>query len=212
MSYDNGGPFGSGSPAGGQRAYPQSYNDPSFSPGQQPGGSGNRTLFLILGIVSAITVLGALVCCGLGYFGVQMVGTELARQYQPQIQNSPEIVEHIGEIQEMALDLQGAQRAGEPGAMVFSVRGTKGSGQIVVDPGQAARAPDEAFELILPDGRRLPITEVARDRRLDPRAAEMTDDLPPDDDDLPPNDGDLPPDAEAESLDVDSPPENDPFR
>jgi hypothetical protein len=157
MSYGNSGQFDPGAPQGGQRAYPQSYNDPSFPPPRPP--SNNRTLYWILGIVSFITLGGVLLCCGFGFFGLRMASSELAKQFRPQIQNSPEIVEHIGEIQDMSLSIRGMQRAGEAGVMIFDVTGTKGSGQVSVDMARVEDG-DGAFELILADGRRIPLTGV----------------------------------------------------
>jgi hypothetical protein len=178
MSYGNGGQFGGPeSPQGGQRGYPQSYNDPSFA--RPPQTSSNRTLFWILGIIAMVAIGGIVACCGFGFFGFRMATTELAKQFRPQIQNSPEIVEHIGEIHEMSFSLQGTQQAGEPGVMAFDVTGSKGSGQIAVDTARAEHAPDQAFELILPDGRRMPLTGVSPARsRFAPAEPVPVEELP----------------------------------
>lgn len=159
MSYGNGGGFDPDQPQGGGRNYPQSYNDPSLRP--QPPKSNNRTLFWILGIVSFITIGGAIACCGLGYFGIQMATKELATQFRGQIESSPEIAEHIGEVEDMTLSFQAMQQAGEAGKLVFEIKGSKGSGQVSVDLSKAERQnTEEAFELILADGTRLPLTVV----------------------------------------------------
>ncbi len=158
MSYGNGGSFDPGSVPGGQRPYPQSYNDPNF-PHQQPPRSGNRTLFWVLGIIAALFIAGVIACCGFVYLGVPFVSNQLANQLRPQLQNSPEIVEHIGEIQDMTLNPQAMQQEDQSGKMVFDLQGTKGNGQVVVDPAQfGANTIDEGLELVLPDGRRIPIT------------------------------------------------------
>jgi hypothetical protein len=159
MSYGNGGGFDPDQPQGGGRNYPQSYNDPSLRP--QPPKSSNRTLFWILGIVSFITIGGAIACCGLGYFGIRMATQELATQFRGQIQSSPEIAEHIGDVEDMTLSFQAMQQAGEAGKLVFEIKGTKGSGQVSVDLAKAEGPnPEEAFELVLSDGTRLPLTVV----------------------------------------------------
>jgi hypothetical protein len=147
-----------GSQPTGQRTYPQSYNDPGF--GQPVKQSGNKALYWILGIVSAVTIGGALVCCGGGYFLVRFTTNELAKQFRGPVQNSPEVAEHIGDIEDMTLSFQAMQAAGDQGKLVFEVKGSKGSGKVVVDMSKAERDPDKAFELVLSDGTRLPMTEV----------------------------------------------------
>lgn len=147
-----------GSKSSGQRPYPQSYNDPGF--GQPVKSSGNKALYWILGIVSAVTIGGALVCCGGGYFLVRFATNELATQFRGPVQNSPEVAEHIGDIEDMTLSFQAMQAAGDQGKLVFEVKGAKGSGKVVVDMAKAERDSDNAFELVLSDGTRLPMTEV----------------------------------------------------
>lgn len=206
MSYGNGGSFDPGSVPGGQRPYPQSYNDPNF-PHRQPTRSSNRTLFWVLGIIAAIVLIGAVACCGFGYYGFQFIGSQLANQLRPQLQNSPEIVEHIGEIQTMTLNPQAMQQTDHSGKMVFDVTGTQGNGQIVVDPEQLGQqTADEGVVLILPDGRQIPLTGFAPppppadSEPVDPKAG---DDPPPNDspDDAVSTEAELesPTDAEAES-------------
>jgi hypothetical protein len=142
----------------GQRPYPQSYNDPGFGQPVKP--SGSKALYWILGIVSAVTIGGALVCCGGGYFLVRFTTTELAKQFRGPVQNSPEVAEHIGDIEDMTLSFQAMQAAGDQGKLVFEVKGSKGSGKVVVDMSKADTDPENAFELVLSDGTRLPMTEV----------------------------------------------------
>lgn len=173
MSYGNGGSFDPGSVPGGQRPYPQSYNDPN-TPYRQPPRSSNRTLFWVLGIIALLGVLGVVACCGFGYYGFRFISTQFANQLRPQLQNSPEIVEHIGEIQEMALNPQAMQQPDHSGKMVFDVSGTKGTGQVVVDPEKFGdRGIDEDLILILPDGKRIPLTGLGPlPEPVDPDAAD----------------------------------------
>ncbi len=184
MSYGNGGSFDPGSVPGGQRPYPQSYNDPHDAPRQAPR-SGSRTLLWVLGILAALAVIGVVACCGFGYFGFQFIGSQLANQLRPQLQSSPEIVEHIGEIETMTLNPQAMQQADHSGKMVFDLTGTKGNGQVVVDPEEFGdRSVDEGLVLILPDGRRIPLTGLLpppEPTEPDPADAEAGDPLPPSD-------------------------------
>jgi hypothetical protein len=197
MSYGNGGGFDPDQPQGGGRAYPQSYNDPSVRP--QPPKSSNRTLFWILGIVSFITVGGAIACCGLGYFGIQMATKELATQFRGQIENSPEVAEHIGDVEDMTLSFQAMQQAGEAAKLVFEIKGTKGSGQVSVDLSKAeGKNPEEAFELVLPDGQRIPLTGV-KDDELDFEISEPDAESESSDES---SDMDDPADEESEDLDT----------
>lgn len=149
---------GQGPQQGGQRPYPQSYNDPGFGQPVKP--SSNRTLYWILGIVSAVTIGGAIVCCGGGYFLIQFTTSELAKQFRGPVQNSPEVVEHIGEIEDMTLSFQAMQAAGDQGKLVFEVKGSKSSGQVVVDTSKMEDDPENAYELVLADGTRIPMTSV----------------------------------------------------
>jgi len=165
---------GQGPQQGGQRPYPQSYNDPSFGQAVKP--SSNRTLYWILGIVSAVTIGGAIVCCGGGYFLILFTTSELAKQFRGPVQNSPEVVEHIGEIEDMTLSFQAMQAAGEQGKLVFEVTGTKSSGQVVVDTSKMEDDPENAYELVLADGTRIPMTSVELGaQNLDDEGIQMDD-------------------------------------
>jgi hypothetical protein len=161
MSDGNSGHFGPQSPRSGGRSYPQSYDDPNVPQRRQPP-AGNRKLFWILGIVALVSLGGLVLCCGLGYFVFNMATTGLAQQFQQQIQQSPEIVEHIGDIQTLTISIEATQRAAQEGKkMAYDITGSRGSGQLVVDLSQVEAGRSEAaFELLLPDGRRLPLTAV----------------------------------------------------
>src|SRR5690606_5778731 len=144
-----------------------------------------RTLFWVLGILAAIGLIGAVACCGFGYFGFQFIGSQLANQLRPQLQSSPEIVEHIGEIETMTLNPQAMQQADHSGKMVFDLTGTKGNGQVVVDPEEFGdRSVEGGLVLSLPDGRRIPLTGLLpppEPTEPDPADAEAGNPLPPSD-------------------------------
>ncbi len=107
-------------------------------------------------------LFGLLLCCGgfgmLSYFGLGVVGDVI----QAEVENSPTIIENIGEIESMSLNLaatgeeaQGIQ-PGQSAPMVFDVVGTKGDGKIVVQQSRTGQGIDSAV-LVLPSGERLPI-------------------------------------------------------
>jgi hypothetical protein len=142
---------------GGGPSYPEAYQQPPNSP---PGGSGGRVLLWVFGIIGLLSTVAALVCCGVGYFGIRTVRTELAKQYQQQVGNSPEIAEHVGNIETMDLSFQAMGDPANSGKMVFNLRGSEGSAQLAIDPSKAEASPGSAFVLILEDGQRIPLTGV----------------------------------------------------
>lgn len=175
MSYAGGGHFGPESPQdgqreGGQRTYPQNFNDPLFP--QPPPARGNRTLLWVLGILALLTVVGFVACCGIGWFVFRTTSDELGRQVQAEIAGSPEIAEHIGEIESTRLNVQAMQNT--ENQLVLDVQGSKGSGQVLVDMGWLEqRDGDSSLELRLPDGQRLPITGTrSEQRRLERQEAD----------------------------------------
>jgi len=175
MSYGNSGGFDPDSSSSGNRPYPQSYSDPGVR--QPPPKSNNQALYWILGIVSAVTIGGALVCCGGGYFAVRFATGELANQFRRPIQASPEIAEHIGEIEDMTLSFTAMQAAGDQGKLVFEVKGTKGAGKVEVDLAKTESEDfEEAFVLIKSDGTRVPLTGVDLDQMAGDEFETMTDD------------------------------------
>lgn len=135
----------------------QTYGQDDFV--QPPPKKGGKGLLIGCGIAS---LLGMLVCCGgfamLGYFGLGVVGDVV----QAEVENSPTIIEHIGEIDSMSLNLTatGEEAQGvEPGQaapMVFDVQGSKGSGMIVAQQSRTSPGINSAV-LVLPSGERFPI-------------------------------------------------------
>ena len=88
-------------------------------------------IILILGGIGGVLLL---VCCGgfalLGMFGLNVVGDVVKKD----IQNVPEIQEHIGEISKCSFNIMAtsnlAEETGEQGVMVFDLSGSKGSGTL----------------------------------------------------------------------------------
>lgn len=142
-------------------------SDPSlpqgYQPSSPPGNSGGRVLLWVFGIIGLISCLAAIACCGVVYFSIHTVRTELAKQVQRQVGTSSEIAEHIGEIESMDLSFQAMGDPANAGKMVFEIRGPRGSGQLVIDPTRMESDPNNAFVLILEDGRRIPLVDVESD-------------------------------------------------
>ncbi len=64
----------------------------------------------------------------LAKFGLDQVGGQVAQQ----VQNDPAIVEHIGNVESVSMDIMGTtkyqQESGDSDGMVFEITGDKGTG------------------------------------------------------------------------------------
>lgn len=147
---------------------PTSYAQDDFNQ-QPPRRSGNRLLIgcLIAGVV------GALVCCG-GMFAMYRFGTTMMGEViRDEIRDSPTIVEHIGDIESLQMNIGATSEevqnapAGQGSPLVFDIVGSKGSGQVVVMQSGAAGTIVDSAILVLPDGERLPIELAGNAEELD---------------------------------------------
>lgn len=120
----------------------------------------------ILGIGGGVLLL---LCAGCGlamYFSVTGVMGFMGGMVKEQIQNDPVIVEHIGDVQSVDINYtatgQEAEKNPQPGrnVLVFDVKGSKGSGQLVGTQVQAA-APGHVLEdmKLRKGGQEYPLTE-----------------------------------------------------
>ena len=109
---------------------PQAYQSPP--PYQPQPRSSNKSLWIVLGVVLALAIGGAVVCCGgvvlLGRWGLDMVGQDIAGQ----LRDDPIIQEEIGEIEEISVDLIASGVHTDQETFIYDVEGTKGSGQLTV--------------------------------------------------------------------------------
>lgn len=135
--------------------------------GPQPT-SGSRVLLWVLGIFATLTLLLLTICCGVALYGFRIFQNEVSRGITEQVRKSPEIVEHIGEIEQVDLTFSELSTE-EAGTMVLHVRGTKGSGKLSVNPTLVDGEPEKAYVLILEDGQRIPLTGL-RETTSDPAA------------------------------------------
>lgn len=155
-------------------------NDPPLAYGQDdfanppPRRSGNR---LLIGCLIA-AVIGVLVCCGGGFMLFRVGSSMMGDMIRGEVQNSPTIVEHIGDIQSLQMNIgatgEEAQQAepGQASPLVFDIVGDRGSGQLIVFQGGPGGAIESAV-LVLPDGERLPVELDSGAEELDEIEAEL---------------------------------------
>ena len=112
----------------------------------------------VLGTIGVLGVVGALVCCGGGYFAYQAGTGMMAEIFKEQLSGNPVIEEHIGTIESMSMNLGATSANAEksPGSIAFDIGGSKGSGTILIQqqPGADGQPGIGSAELILADGSR----------------------------------------------------------
>ena len=131
------------------------YGPPSYPPPKQSSSAVVWIVVLVIVLVIGLPILAVAVmflgCCGMlglgAYAAFQLPAETIKRQYA----DHPAIVEHIGEIQSVSINMtatgQEQQETDAPPSatvMVFDIRGSKGSGQIVVEQ-EPGDPPDQAF-------------------------------------------------------------------
>ena len=148
-----------GAPAYGQDGFPQ----------QQQSSSVGKWL-IGCGLAG---VLGVLVCCGGGYMLIQFSLNAIGTTIRSEIAESPVVEEHLGQIESFSFDF-GAfideaenQEPGQAPPLVFAIEGTKGSGQIFVQPSSGGGSTVESAVLVLPSGDRYPIELSGPDAELE---------------------------------------------
>lgn len=152
---------------------PNSPNQMGNGPmaGGPPQKKSKGKLFWLLGCLGGIGVLG-LICCG-GMFATMQFGMGmLATQFQTQIEDSPVIAEHIGDIESFSMSfsalMENAQNQDPGGApeLPFEIIGSKGSGTVFIEQGSGGGG-DEAVirsaRLVTSDGQTFPIEVAAID-------------------------------------------------
>jgi hypothetical protein len=116
--------------------------------------SGHRLLLWVIGIFGGLVFLAVLGCCGGGYFLLNY----LTGEYQRQLTGNPVIVEHLGEIESMGMNLTKTAEAAENSdgnSFAFDIQGSLASGTILIkqDPSGDGTGIESAV-LILSDGSR----------------------------------------------------------
>ncbi|MGV3483954.1 MAG: hypothetical protein ACO1RT_06015 [Planctomycetaceae bacterium] len=168
MSYGNGGEFDRGN---------RPIN-PNAVGSMQPPPAKSNTLWWVLGILGFVIIGGALVCCGGGYFAYQFSSQMAGSAVKDVVANDPAIVEHIGTIENISLNLGATGNAGGGNKVVFDVSGDKGSGQleVVMDNNPGGQTVNSCV-LVLPNGERHDVV-IAGQGEAEPE----TDTLPLEDD------------------------------
>ena len=128
-----------------------------YAQGAPPQKSSNTWLW-VLGILGALGLVGAVVCCGGSYFAFRAGTGMMADAFKAELADNPVIEEHIGTIDSMSMNLGKTSEYGQssPGSIAFDISGSKGSGTILIK--QETRADGQpgvgSAELILADGTR----------------------------------------------------------
>lgn len=134
------------------------YGHPSYPPPKQSSSAVVWIVILVVVLVIGLPILALAVmflgCCGmlgLGAYAAFQIPAEAIKQ---QYADHPAIVEHIGEIHSVSINMTATgeeqqnhgEDLGAPGStwMVFDIRGSKGSGKIVAEQ-QPGDPPDQMF-------------------------------------------------------------------
>lgn len=95
--------------------------------------SSGKTVIIILVVLFVVGGLICLGCCG-GLYAMFSVGmNEVAGDIEAQISGDPTLREHIGEIESLSVNLIESASYDDDETFVYDVRGSKGSGKLVVN-------------------------------------------------------------------------------
>ena len=145
MSYGTGGEFDRG----------DRPNNPKAVGSMPPAPPKSNALWWILGILAFLAIGGALLCCGGGYFAYQFSSEMAGGVVKDAVAADPAIVEHIGTIENVGINLTATSNAGGGNKGVFDVSGDKGTGQLeVVMNNTPGGQQVESCVLVLPNGER----------------------------------------------------------
>ncbi len=91
------------------------------------------TVFIVLGVLALVFVIGGVGC----YFLVQKAFGTMEDSLKAAIKDNPVIVEHLGELKEVDLNLTATGEGGGGNKFAFDVTGSKGSGMVRAQMDQA---------------------------------------------------------------------------
>lgn len=138
-------------------------NDGNQFSGQQAPPKKSNTWVWVLGVIGVVGLLTVMLCCGGLYFAYQKGTQVLGEQLKPELEGNAVIVEHIGEIESLQMNLtdlvaevqkhQEENRSGDPPQLLFDIEGTKGSGKVTMNTNPGSGRPTNVV-LITEDGER----------------------------------------------------------
>ena len=103
--------------------------EPSGSRGYAPTGPSNRRRYLLIGC-GGCSVIAVLAVIFGGWAMVRLGLDAFADEVEAELRENPVIIEHIGRIEELEVELQTSLSIEGQDEFVFRARGTKGSGLI----------------------------------------------------------------------------------
>jgi len=110
----------------------------------------------VIGIIGGLGLVAAIVCCGGSYWAFNFGMGKVAETVKTDLMGNPVIGEHIGDIEDLSMNLTATgeeqQNGAKPNTMVLDAKGSKGSGKLIVTPGPGGGF--DTIELELPDGTR----------------------------------------------------------
>ena len=124
-----------------------------FEPLEKEGKSRGCIIAVIVTLV--LVVGGGLGGCFVLYqFGMNILGEQVVAD----IEDNPVILEHLGTIEEIDIDLTATAAESDDDVLVFEVTGTKGEGRLVVQTWSTDDAEEVQWGMLrLPSGEKIPL-------------------------------------------------------
>ena len=115
-------------------------NADQYAEGMDPETAGKSSSAMKIIIIIAVVLVFLGTCCGgCIWAGFYLVDSASGMALKPQVEGTPAIETYIGNVDEITMDWAGTSQqaqSGNDGRMAFDVSGDKGSGMLLVDPGQ----------------------------------------------------------------------------
>ncbi len=146
------------------RDYDSPYEPPrsGYSDGRGAeggGGSARKILLWVLILGGIFGTLGLLVCCGVPGFFFYLGKSMIENSTRAAIEDHPRVVEHIGEIQSLKINLIETGNLGRDGVFALDILGSRGSGLVISETIDGDPSRVLAATLRLPDGREFELLE-----------------------------------------------------
>lgn len=107
---------------------------PHEGPGSwdRPPSKGGGSVARILGILVIVALIGMGACGACAYIALKWGSGVFEEQVESELRDDPVVLEHIGELESVSLDLRATGNEPELDVYVFDVQGTTGSGRLVL--------------------------------------------------------------------------------